>query len=180
MRRLYIINFIYNLFLLYNLLFIKNNKNLYMEMRDLLKKMRKSTTDNIIESDRDKGSARNLLNSIRNYNKIEIKEEPVEKTLANDQEREEEKMRGYFQDLEVMIDFIELEIFEKGIFWGGTIDGVVQFVYKVTPDEKSSGFEIYYLEDFDKNNPDNEEISNRIERYYEEFFKFWRDNFLQK
>ena len=49
-----------------------------MEMRDLLKKMRKFTTDNIIESNRDKVSLE-FIKQCKNYNKIEIKEEPVEK-----------------------------------------------------------------------------------------------------
>lgn len=153
-----------------------------MEMRDLLNKTRKKSIyidENKIEKSYEyKNSARNLLDKVRNYNNIN--EEPVEKTLDIDQDREAKKMSDYFQDLEVIIDFIELEIFEDGIFWGGTIDGVVQFVYKVTPDERTSGYEIYYLDDFDKDNPDNEDIVQRIETYYDEFFKFWRDNFLQK
>ena len=96
----------------------------------------------------------------------------------NDQKREEEKFKDFFDDLNVNVEFIEIEIYENLIFWGGTIDGVIQFVYKVTPNEKTSGIEFNYLEDFDKDNPDNEEIVKRLELYYDDFYKYWRDNAL--
>lgn len=152
-----------------------------MEMRDLLNIVRNFKENKNIISDRNlsKNEHNNIRELIKRTKNNFLTENLIEKTLEIDQEEEERKFKEYFKDLEVIIDFIELEVFEKGVFWGGTIDGIIQFVYKVTPNEKTSGYEIYYLEDFDKNNPDNEEIVNRIELYYNVFFKYWRDNLLQ-
>ena len=97
-----------------------------------------------------------------------------------DQEREEEKFRNFFSDMNVDIDFIELKVTNDLIFWGGTIDGVIQFVYKVTPDEKTKGVEFNYLPDFSADNPDNDMIVKKVESYYDSFYKYWRDNVLQK
>lgn len=152
-----------------------------MEMRDLLNIVRNFKENKNIISDRNlsKNEHNNIRELIKRTKNNFLTENLIEKTLEIDQEEEERKFKEYFKDLEVIVDFIELEVFENGVFWGGTIDGIIQFVYKVTPNEKTSGYEIYYLEDFDKNNPDNEEIVNRIELYYNEFFKYWRDNLLQ-
>lgn len=152
-----------------------------MEMRDLLNIVRNFKENKNIISDRNlsKNEHNNIRELIKRTKNNFLSENVIEKTLEIDQEEEERKFKNYFKDLEVIVDFIELEVFENGVFWGGTIDGIIQFVYKVTPNEKTSGYEIYYLEDFDKNNPDNEEIVNRIELYYNEFFKYWRDNLLQ-
>lgn len=97
-----------------------------------------------------------------------------------DQAKEEEKFKNQFKDLNVIIDFIPLEVYDDLVFWGGTIDGVIQFVYKVTPNENTSGIEFNYLDDFDVNNPDNEEIVKRIKDYYDDFYKYWRDNIFNK
>jgi len=101
------------------------------------------------------------------------------KKTVYDQSREEEKFTDFFRDMNVSIKFIDLEIYDNLVFWGGTVDGVIQFVYKVTPDEKTSGVEFNYLEDFSPDNPENDEIVGRIESYYDNFYKYWRNNMLQ-
>jgi hypothetical protein len=60
------------------------------------------------------------------------------------------------------------------------VDGIIQFVYKVTPDETTSGVEFNYLEDFTPDNPENDEIVNKIEEYYNSFYKYWQNNILQR
>ena len=106
-------------------------------------------------------------------------EEDIEnKKTAYDQTTEEEKFRNFFNDMNVSIKLIDLGVYNNLIFWGGTIDGVIQFVYKVTPDENTSGIEFNYLEDFSPDNPENEEIVGRVESYFNTFYKFWRDNVL--
>jgi hypothetical protein len=106
--------------------------------------------------------------------------EPVQnKKTAYDQATEEEKFRNYFSDMNVDIKFIDLKVYDNLVFWGGTIDGVIQFVYKVTPDEKTTGIEFNYLPDFTADNPDNDLIIEKIESYFDVFYKFWRDNILQ-
>jgi len=96
----------------------------------------------------------------------------------NDQKREEEKFKDFFDDLNVNVEFIEIEIYENLIFWGGTIDGVIQFVYKVTPEDATTGVEFDYLENFSPDNPENEEITGRIKSYFNTFYKYWRDNVI--
>jgi hypothetical protein len=107
-------------------------------------------------------------------------EQNTNKKTIYDQNREEQKFRQYFDDLNVTVEFIELKVFDDKVFWGGTVDGMIQFVYKVTPDEKSSGVEFNYLEDFSPDIPENDEVVKRIEAYYNSFYKYWRDNILQK
>lgn len=140
----------------YNTPKIKNNS-----MRDMLSIMR-----NINEQDEDNTSLDNLNLGDDKKNKF-------------DQDQEEFKMNEYFSNNNVVIDYIGLEVYENGVFWGGTIDKQIQFVYKVTKDEQTSGFDINYLEDFDPENPENEEVLEKIETYYEDFYKFWRDNILE-
>lgn len=102
------------------------------------------------------------------------------KITIYDQKNEEEKFRQFFNDLNVVVDFIPLEVYDNLVFWGGTIDGIIKFVYRVTPEEKTSGVEFRYPEDFSPENPDDEEIIKRIESFYDTFYKYWRDNIIAK
>lgn len=114
-----------------------------------------------------------MVKQMRKLNEIQNR-----KTVY-DQSREEEKFRNAFDDLNVTIEFIPLKVYDDYIFWGGTIDGIIQFVYKVTPDEKTSNVDFNYLDDFSVDNPDNQEIIDRVEKYYDQFYKYWRDNIFQ-
>lgn len=96
-----------------------------------------------------------------------------------DQEREEKKFRNILDDLNVIIKFDELKVYDSYVFWSGIIDGVIQFTFEVTPYEDTSGINFDYTDDFNSDNPDNEEIIERVENYYNEFYKYWRDNLLQ-
>jgi hypothetical protein len=118
---------------------------------------------------------RDMLKITRNLNENELNKKTV-----YDQEQEEGKFLNNFNDINVNIKFIDLEIYDNFVFWGGTVDGMIQFVYKVTPDEASSGVEFNYLEDFSPDNPENEEIIARIEGYYDTFYKYWQENIIQK
>lgn len=116
---------------------------------------------------------------IKNLRKINEQNHKVNKKTVFDQSREEKKFYERFDDLNVTVDFVPLEVYDDFIFWGGTIDGMIQFAYKVTPDENTSGVEFNYLEDFSVDNPENDEIIKRIEDYYDEFYRYWRDNVFQ-
>jgi len=96
-----------------------------------------------------------------------------------DRTREEQKFKNYFNDLNVSIVFIPLEVYQDFAFWGGTIDGIIQFMYSVTKDETTSGVDFNYLDGFSPENEGNDEIINRIKLYYDIFYKYWRDNALQ-
>ena len=107
-------------------------------------------------------------------------EKAMNKKTSYDQPMEEEKFLNNFKDMNVNVKFIDLEIFDNLVFWGGTVDGIIQFIYKVTPDENTSGVEFNYLSDFSPDNPDNDEILKRIEGYYDTFYKYWQNNVIQK
>lgn len=138
----------------------------------------KKTNENI--QPKSKPSVRDMLKITRsiklNEEEKEVVSDRVNKATSADQNKEEEKFLNHFSDLNVTVDFIPLEVYDDIVFWGGTIDGAVQFLYKITPFEKTSGIEFNYLEDFSVDNPDNEEIIDRIESYYDSFYKYWRDN----
>jgi hypothetical protein len=159
-----------------------NSKTSPIQMREFMKRMRTGTyTPTVTESLKDL-SARDMLKITRNIHegKVSLNEEQdiENKKTPYDQNMEEEKFRNFFNDMNVSIKLIDLGVYDKLVFWGGTIDGVIQFVYKVTPDESTSGVEFNYLEDFSPDNPQNEEITGRIESYFNTFYKYWRDNVL--
>jgi hypothetical protein len=162
-----------------------NNKSTPNQMRILMKRIREGkyeTSESPKEIKKDL-SIRDMLKITRKINEgIGDDEQKIaqNKKTVYDQSREEEKFNDFFRDMNVNIKFIDLEIYDNLVFWGGTIDGVIQFIYKVTPDEKTSGVEFNYLEDFSPDNPENDEIVGRIESYYDTFFKYWRNNMLQQ
>lgn len=149
-------------------------------MRTLLKRMRNKdyvVGESRVEKPEKNLTIRDMLKITRRLNEDAIQRSLNKKTVY-DQSREEERFKLEFKDLNVSIKFIDLEVYDNLVFWGGTIDGVIQFIYKVTPDEKTSGVEFNYVEDFSPDNPENDEIVERIESYYDSFYKYWRDNVL--
>jgi len=162
-----------------------NNKSTPNQMRVLMKRIRNINceTGYVIESQntlKKEMTVRDMLKITRNIQegKTIFNEERENKKTVYDQQMEEEKFRNFFSDMNVSIKLIDLEVYDNLVFWGGTIDGVIQFVYKVTPDESTSGVEFNYLEDFSPDNPENEEITGRIESYFDNFYKYWRDNVM--
>ena len=121
-------------------------------------------------------SMRGLLKITR----VLLNEVEGNKATAYDQPNEEKKLLNNFTDINVNIRFIDLEISDDYVFWGGTVDGIIQFIYKVTPEDATSGVEFNYLDDFSPDNPENEDIINRITGYYDSFYKYWQANLLQK
>jgi hypothetical protein len=158
-----------------------NNKTSPNQMRVFMKRMRDGF---VVESTNTAESKtltmRDMLKITRRLNEQEEENNAVDKKTVYDQSIEEEKFKNYFNEMNVSIKFIDLEVRDDLVFWGGTIDGVIQFIYKVTPNEKTSGVEMNYLEDFSPDNPDNEEIVKKIETYYDTFYKYWRNNMLQQ
>lgn len=157
-----------------------SNNNI-ITMRELLKKTRNYDNNNIISNDivsknDNNMTMRRLLKITRRLNEIVR----YNKKTIYDQKYEENKFIRSFNDLNVVVKFIELEIYDDYVFWGGTINGVIQFVYKVTPNENTSGVEFNYLEGFSSDNPENDKIIERVKKYYDEFYKYWKNNILQK
>ena len=157
-----------------------NDKSSPIQMREMMKRVRQGgfTANESTEPKKDL-NVRDMLKITRNIHegKVVLNEDENKKT-AYDQSMEEEKFRNFFADMNVSIKLIDLEVYDDLVFWGGTIDGVIQFIYKVTPDESTSGVEFNYLEDFSPDNPQNEEITGRVESYFDNFYKYWRDNVM--
>jgi len=158
-----------------------NSKTSPIQMREFMKRVREGgfIANESQEPEKDL-NMRDMLKITRGFNedKIILNEEAENKKTVYDQSMEEEKFRNFFNDMNVSIKLIDLGVYNNLVFWGGTIDGVIQFVYKVTPDESTSGVEFNYLEDFSPDNPENEEITGRIESYFDTFYKYWRDNVM--
>ena len=162
-----------------------NDKTTPNQMRILLRRMRgeEFVVNEEIQKPKKDLTMRDMLKITRKLNEeIEVKKKKkaVNKKTAYDQEIEEEKLRNFFDDMNVNIKFQDLQVYDNLVFWGGTVDGVIQFVYKVTPDERTSGVEFNYLEDFSPDNPDNDAIVSKLETYYDTFYKYWRYNVIQK
>ena len=138
---------------------IKEETKKDMSMRDMLGKMRKI----------DEGNLREFVDQ----NQPDI-------ATSIDKGSEENKMNDYFEDNNVTIEFEELKAYPNGVMFGGTIDGQLQFIYKVTPEEESSGVEINYLDSFDAQDPENEVVVKKVESYYDLFYKYWRDQLFKE
>jgi len=160
-----------------------NNKTTPDQMRVLLRRMRgeKYVVKENTEAPKKDLNVRDMLKITRKLNEQidDNTQKPENKITVYDQSIEEEKFRRFFDDMNVNTKFIDLEVYNNLVFWGGTIDGIIQFIYKVTPDEATSGVEFNYLEDFTPDNPDNEKITKKVESYYDSFYKYWRNNILQ-
>lgn len=142
------------------------------KIEKFVKNLRNSNNNLVNEYNVKSPSMRDLLKITRNLNERENK-----KTVF-DQKNEEEKLRDFFKDMNVNFNFINLKVFDDLVFWGGTVDGVIQFIYKVTPNEQTSGVEFNYLKDFSPDNPENDEIINRLEEYYNTFYSYWNKNVI--
>lgn len=109
------------------------------------------------------------------------------KLTQYDQKEEEEKFRRYINRKDVVVDFIELEIYDNLVIWGGTIDDVFKFFYRVTPDSRTSTFDFTFLDGFDPTGDtiklENEDeyvqkqmdLFENVKNYYDEFANYWRN-----
>lgn len=159
-----------------------NKKNTPNQMRIFLKRMREGTHDVVesktIDTSKKNLNMRDMLKITRNLNE-NVEEKKNMKTVY-DQSIEEQKMLNYFKDMNVNIRFIDLEIYDDLVFWGGVVDGIIKFVFTVTPDESTSNVEFDYSEDFSPDNPENDLIIKKLEDYYNLFYKYWRNNMIQQ
>lgn len=102
-------------------------------------------------------------------------------------DREIEKIRNYFEGQNMNVDFDftpsqdyqPLHVYDGAVTFGGTIDGQLMFLYRVTGDEKTSGVDIKYLDGFDPRDPENDKIIKMVQLYFKEFSEYWRKNELE-
>ena len=123
---------------------------------------------------------RNLLKKMRLVNENLSVDKGMHIETTYDQKREEQKFNDYLRTLNfnVTVDsFEKLEIVpNKYVFWGGTIDNMIQFVFIVTNNEKTSKVEFNYSNEFNKDNEDNTQLIDKIQEYYNIFYKYWSKN----
>jgi hypothetical protein len=108
--------------------------------------------------------------------------EDVARTISQSEiDREHEKMQNYFADDNVEIEFKDFMVKPDAVFMSGIIDGQILFAYTVASQETqdNKGVQIEYLNGFDATNPDNDQIIKKVQAYYNDFYKYWRDNELQ-
>lgn len=165
-----------------------NNKTTPNQMRILLRRMHGEAyimNENVVAKPTPKKNLTmcDMLKITRSLNEDiqPTEEKPVNKKTDLDQKNEEQKFKNSFPTgYDIAVDFIELEVTDKYVFWGGTINGLIQFVYKVTPDENTSGVEFNYLDGYNEDDPKNDEIIKRVESYYDSFYEYWIDSVIQK
>ena len=161
------------------------NKQPQIDIGEMLKRVRTGTYEPISTepmNSKKNMSMRDMLKITRKLNENSDKNgvDSESRETVFDQKSEEDKFREYFSNLNVNIVFSKLIVENDRVFWGGVINEIIVFIYKVAPNKKTSGVEINYLEDFSPDNPDNDEIIKRIESYYDTFYKYWRNNILEK
>ncbi len=153
-------------------------------MRVLLRRMRgeKYVTETQTKKDFKKDlNMRDMLKITRKLNEQNEQQGNVQnRKTVFDQQAEEEKFKNFVKDLKINVKFDELKVFDNLVFWGGVIDGIIVFTYSVTPDEKTSKVTFDYLPDFSPDNPENDEIINRVRSYYDSFYDYWKDNVVQQ
>ena len=157
-----------------------NKKNAPNQMRVFLKRMREGTYDttefNTPDTPKNDLNMRDMMKITRNLNE----DTGENKKTVFDQTEEEQKMLNFFKEMNVNLKFVELEVYDNLVFWGGTVDGIIKFVYTVTPNEDTSNVVFDYSEDFSPDNPENDLIIKKLEEYYDIFYKFWRNNMVQQ
>jgi len=126
---------------------------------------------------------RDMLGKMRKIDKpIQSLNEDVQNDLTTniDRKSEEQKMANYFEENNVTIEFGDFKVMGNGVILTGTIDAQIEFAYKVTPQEESSGIEVNYLEGFEPQDPENEVVIKKVESYYDIFYKYWRDQLFKE
>jgi len=145
--------------------------------REMIKRMRGKPFIPETKTDEKKKSfdMRDMLKITRNLN--ENNDAYLQNKITTyDQKEEEDKMKAAFDDY--AIDFIPLEVYNGFVYWGGTLGGVVKFAFSVTNDEKTSTLKIGFPEDSKPANPEEEELVQDLEKYYQVFKHFWRKEML--
>jgi hypothetical protein len=103
-----------------------------------------------------------------------------DRKTAFDQDEQETQFRNAIKDFNVNVQFEPIEVMDNSILWNGTIDNQLQWSFLVTPDENVNGAKFNYSRNFDDTTPENSELVKRIDKYYTDFYKYWRENELEK
>jgi len=97
-----------------------------------------------------------------------------------DQSQEEQKLRNFFDDMNVHLEVGPLIVKDNKVFWEGVVDGVIQFIFKITGDDDTSGVVFQYLKEGYENSETSKEIVDRLLSYYDTFYKYWEEGLPEK
>lgn len=128
----------------------------------------------------EKSMVRNMIKNMRTLTKEDFSK-TTNKATINDQKKEEEKLLSNFKNEEVSFEFQDIEIFDDKIFWGGTVitkSGSLDWVFVVSTNEGENGFFPNSESNFDTTIPENKKVLEMMKVYYDEFYRYWRDNEL--
>jgi hypothetical protein len=168
-----------------------NDKTSPNQMRVFMKRMREGYDqqgfDESVNDEKKKIlTMRDMLKITRSLNEVDEKEPEINLATPKDVKYLTDSFMNLFtKPMNVNVKLLtldgnpKLKLTKNSGFWGGTIDGAIQFAYKATSDEKSSGIEFNYLPEFSHDNPDNDQIIKNIESFYDTFYEYWRDNFQE-
>lgn len=159
-----------------------NSKTSPNQMRDLMNMMR--NVDGVNTNTITNTNKRKLINEnifirkmIKNARKLNEDIDVVNKATDKDFEFEKEKAKSYFPDSGLRFTDENnnplFEITDEYVFFGGVINGVIRFAFTVTKDIETSNVKFDYTDDFSPDNPENDEIINKLEEYYESFKSRW-------
>lgn len=126
-------------------------------------------------------SVQQLVKNMRVLNEELEEKERVNLKTPDDQAREEENLNKDLEPFNVLTKYVDLEVYNDYVFWGGIVDGYIKFSYRVPalPGQKGVTFS-YNKEGFNVDDEDNEAIVEAIENYYAtQFFQYWSENILQ-
>ena len=125
-----------------------------------------------------------LVKIMRKLNEQEEVEqtERVNKETPNDLAGEKERLNNALRDFNVVVDFDndKFKVYDDLVFSSGTIDGVLEFVMKVTPNDSENGIIINYdRDDFDMQSDENNDLVAVLEDYQENVFEpYWVENII--
>jgi len=123
------------------------------------------------------------VKKIRKLNEEELgQEERVNKETPNDLAGEKKRLNNALRDFNVVVDFDDdkFKVYDDLVFSSGTIDGVLEFVMKVTPNDSENGIIINYdRDDFDMQSDENNDLVASLEDYQEKVFEpYWIENII--
>jgi hypothetical protein len=166
-----------------------NSKTSPNQMRVLMKRMRDGKYEvNEVQQTKKDLTMRDMLKITRKLNEdIEEQEPTANMATSADLKYLTDNFMNLFNNIKVNIKLLQLDgesklkLTKDSAFWGGTIDGAIQFAYKITPEEntKEAGIEFNYLPEFSADDPDNQDIIKKIESFYDTFYNYWKDNFQE-
>lgn len=155
-----------------------NDKSSPLQMRELLKRVRGNyVSENTIKK-KDDLTVRDMLKITRKLNE-DVSIDKQNKATTADFEYEKEKAEGFLSDLGLRFTDDKgkpyLKITDDEVIWGGVVNGIIRFGFIVKQDKNKSKVTFDYTEDFSPDNPENDEIIQKIEKYYDSFYSRWID-----